>query len=397
MSKPVISVLLCDAGFSAIPILQALKGNGYSVAVCGSRPLDPGHALADQSFIVDYSDHNAVLKIFLENHFQYIIPGCTDVSYATASWIANALKLPGFDSMQTLQLFNNKGLFREHCLENDYPVPKASMHVEDCQSMQFPILMKPVISFSGRGIVKCEDMPSLKTQYQVASTENPSLEYLFEEFVSGQLYSHSAFIQDQVIVQDYFVNEYCTVNPYQVNSSHLAVDLEDHIKTQMRDWLHAFAALNHLCDGLVHTQFISNGSKVYLVESCRRCPGDLYSLLIEYATEIKYAEIFTQTFCGKKIKNSKTKINNSITHSVARHTVSVNQSCFFIKANLNLPNLLSSSYVALKTAGQKLAPAPLDRAGIYFLTFQSEKDMLLNTENLVNCIKIDSTPHPSII
>ena len=51
-----------------------------------------------------------------------------------------------------------------------------------------------------------------------------------EEFVDGKLYSHSAFIKNKKIVVDFFVNEYCTVYPYQVNSSNISKQLSQKIQ-----------------------------------------------------------------------------------------------------------------------------------------------------------------------
>ena len=39
-----------------------------------------------------------------------------------------------------------------------------------------------------------------------------------------------------------------------------------------------------LVDGLLHVQFILDSGRYWFVEMTRRCPGDLYSLLIEMST-----------------------------------------------------------------------------------------------------------------
>src|SRR4051794_18531054 len=94
------SVLLCDAAFSAIPILFALKRKGFRVAVCGGRAEDPGHALADQSFAIDYSDREQMLRLVKSEKFKFVVPGCTDVSFLTCVWLADQMGFPGFDSIE---------------------------------------------------------------------------------------------------------------------------------------------------------------------------------------------------------------------------------------------------------------------------------------------------------
>src|SRR5690349_17331663 len=110
--KSTKTVLLCDAAFSAIPILLALKRMGYRVAVCGGRPNDPGHRLADISFVIDYSDKELLLGVVTDEAIDFLVPGCTDVSYFSCAWVAERLGLPGYDTSEVTNTVHRKDAFR---------------------------------------------------------------------------------------------------------------------------------------------------------------------------------------------------------------------------------------------------------------------------------------------
>lgn len=378
-------VLLCDAAFSAMPLLAALKAAGFFVAVTSSRPDDPCHALAHQSSPIDYSNRQSLCDLVREHRFDYIVPGCTDVSYLAASSVARTLGLPGFDREEIVNVIHDKGLFREYAQKKGYPIPRATGAMNEAPGLAFPILIKPVDSFSGKGIKKVATAGALEEGYREAVRHSPSGQVLFEEFVEGRLYSHSAFICKGAIVSDFFVSEYCTVHPYQVNSSCLATRLEPTVKRKMRAWLAAFAQDAGLCDGLVHTQFISRHGEIRLIESTRRCPGDLYSRLVAASTGIDYAALYVSGFCGR-VNAVDTPSPQS--RPVSRHTVSLNEDCHFVDATLSLPNV-ALTYVPIRKTGEFMRAAPFDRAGIYFIEHASFDVMEATTEHIVQHVVVN--------
>ena len=375
-------VLLCDAAFSVLPILSALKERGYFVGVCGNRSSDPCHGLADQSLLINYADIEQLAVAFQQNGYEYIVPGCTDVSYVSSCHIANRFRLPGFNDLENLALFQDKAAFRFNCSRNNVSVPRFTQDITQVQQLRFPLLAKPIDSFSGRGIVRIHN-PSELAQFQNSSS------YVYEEVVEGKLYSHSAFIRNGRILTDFFVNEYCTVYPYQVNSSNLAVTLDDKIRQGIRKNMEHFIAANSLCDGLLHTQLIINHDRFWLIEATRRCPGDLYSLLIQKTTGVPYAALYCASFCGDAINSP----GMAAVQPVSRHTVSVKEDCIFISSRLS-GAFDESSYVPLRKTGEHLKAAPYDRAGIYFVTHQSLNDMEARTERLVDHVIVEVQPVP---
>ena len=379
------SVLLCDASFSAIPLLETLQAEGFYVAVCGSRPEDPCHALADKSYTFDYANIKKLLKIFKDNNFDYLVPGCTDISYTSCAWVARKLGLPGYDNEHAVRVINHKDEYRKLGKDQNYPIPAYETQSNNFKDLNFPALLKPVSSYSGRGILRFEKYSQLRKFLDSGESLLPQDQFLLEEFISGQLYSHSAFLEAGKIKIDFFVNEYCTVHPYQVNSSHVSTKLTLQVQNKMRGWLKRFAKDLNLVNGLLHTQFISDGVEIYLIESCRRCPGDLYSLLIQKSTGVRYAALYVSPFINSTYGN----IVRGAQKNYSRHTLSINRDAIFLSAAMEISNP-NVSYVPLKKAGELLRAAPLDRAGIFFIEHADARTMQDLTRNLYKFAKLET-------
>lgn len=359
--------LLLDAGFAALPILAALGQQGYQTAVCGSKPQDPGHQFADLSFNINYADQQQVLELARSLKIDALLPGVTDVSYLTGCHVAQQLGLPGFDHPDTAETIFKKGAFRRWANQHGYPVPQAVSHPAEASTLPLPLMIKPVDAYSGLGITLVDSREAILPAWQQACAASSDGEAVIETWIEGTLHSHSAFIRNGRIVAEYFVDEFCTVYPWQVNSSSLSTALDTPLKNQVSDCLQSVVDDLKLCDGLLHTQFIRSKNDFWLIELTRRCPGDLYSRLIELSTATPYALWFAQPFIGQRSDiQDKRPAHQRL---IARHTLSVSSRTPFTCFSYGqLPARIVAT-VPLKKPGEMLECAPRDRAGIIFAEF----------------------------
>jgi hypothetical protein len=124
----------------------------------------------------------------------------------------------------------------------------------------------------------------------------------------------------------------------------------------------------NLTDGLVHTQFISDGKSFWLIEVTRRCPGDLYSKLIEYSTGFPYAEYYSRPFINQSGKIENFELDKSL---VIRHTITVNSKVTFNSLSINYP-IDSLKLIPLSLTGDNIKESPFSRIGLMFARPESE-------------------------
>jgi hypothetical protein len=363
-------ILLLDTNFSARPIYDYLVKTGAEVYVVGGRLHDALAKSVENYINLDYSNISEIKSLIKSLRIDFLVPGGNDVSYKVCSAINSDIPFYNIDLVKVNEIINNKVRFREFSTDLGLHVPHI---VEPDKVNDFlPVIIKPVDAYSGHGmtVIHRGDRNKIESAVKLAKEISKSKCYLIEEFVPGQLYSHSAFVIDGEIIIDFIVEEHCVVNPYVVDTSRVVFDFDKRILSQIRADITSLARKLDLADGLVHTQFICNGSSFWIIEVTRRCPGDLYSMLIEYSTGFPYAEYYARPFLNQEVDFSEIKLNEKF---IIRHTITQSNESYFCSLNFNLP-ICIQELVPLALSGDKVKGSPFSRIGLIFLSANTEKE-----------------------
>ncbi len=382
--------LLVGSSFSAAPIFFLLKKRGLHVSVCGSLESDPCHQYADASFYIDYSNRESLLSLVESKKFDYVVPSCNDYSYMSCAWLAERFDFPGFDKFDVATIIHTKNEFRRITQQYDVPAPRAYRHQGDLPvdvgGLEYPLLVKPTDSFSGRGVTKVLDASQLSAAVDTARHASRSGEIVLEEFVDGALYSHSAFIHNHEIVVDFFVDEFCSVYPYQVDCSNHPSGLATTMQSEVRATMARLVKHLDLQDGLLHTQFIANSEQYWIIECMRRCPGDLYGSLIERSTGTSYMDYFVRPFLGEIIHHDARLVEHK---PIGRHTISVRNPLSTYTFSHSIPSI-KIHITPLKNSGECLKVAPFDKLAILFAEYPDASTMLEVTPRFAELVSIES-------
>lgn len=369
-------VLLVDTNFSARPLYNYLVKLNFDVYVIGSNPND-SLAKSEKNYInADYSNLQILTQIVEDNKIDYLVPGCNDLSYSVCSKLNKINDFNGIDSCKSTETIHCKNKFRDFCRK--YSLPSPRIHNPSEIGSIFPFIVKPVDSYSGRGVsvIGESNKHDISKAVKLAQSESRTGSFLVEDFVSGQLYSHSAFIKDKKIVKDFFVQEYGSVNPFVVDTSHVTNDLSNNLISNVQENIELISEKLALSDGLVHTQFIVNQDEYWLIEVTRRCPGDLYGSLIDLTCGSNYYESYVNPFIGKDYDFNKVYPMKS----VIRHTVTVSSECCYTSISFK-QNIKLLKYVPLALTGDTLHKSPASRVGVLFFENSTKE----NQKSLLNC------------
>lgn len=357
-----MKVLLLDAAFSARPIYDALIAGGHEVWVSGNRETDPlARRAGDHWLQLDYSDVEAVRQAVNRLGIEKLVPGCTDVSLMTCVEIG--LTPDCIDSPEVNRQLSDKAWFRAMCAKLGLPAPRP-IPIDDFPR-QGRYICKPVDAFSGRGITifDGEDALVLEAAIDAAVASSSSGQYLIETYIEGQLYSLSTFLLGQKIAYEVCVIEGSSANPYAVDTSHVVRNLPEKALAKLRAGLERMSFDLTLRDGLLHTQFILAGDEPYIVEVTRRCPGDLYSLLIEYSTGFPYAATYAAAFLGPLAIPEGSETRHILRHSVASPGGELYQALTFTTP------VPTKALFPLMPVGEALLPAQRNRAAVLFADY----------------------------
>ncbi len=364
------NVLLVDTNFSSEPIYQYLINSGHKVTVVGGKPKDALAKCVEDFVNLDYSDVAMMRRLIEDRNIDYVVPGCNDLSYIVCAELNKDGIFLGIDSLENAKTINNKEKFRTFSRDHKLPTPQVLAQAE--YGTRWPVIIKPVDAFSGRGVSII--LESNKWQFEDALNHACSVsktgECIVEDYVDGQLYSHSAFVENGRIVFDCVVEEHGTTNQFTVDTSRVVYDFPGPMLRDIREKIEFLASALSLQDGLLHTQFIHNGTEYWLIEVTRRCPGDLYSQLIELSTGINYAENYARKFIGMPFNFDVQKQKRWI----MRHTLT--QSTEFILGSLEFfVPVKMAKWVAIASAGDKLGASPSGRIAVMFAETLTEHEL----------------------
>jgi biotin carboxylase len=353
-------VVLLDTNVAAAPIHQYLESAGFEVHVVGRNPADYLAKAAANYVNLDYSDVAATEALLDRLDAKFLVPGCNDLSYETCAAISARRPFPGIDPVDVVRTLGNKQDFRRYAAANDIPAPRQIAEADAVAGR--PVIVKPVDAYSGRGVtaLPAPTKDDLAAAVALAKRFSATGACLIEDFVEGQLYSHTAFLGADGIVADFIVEEHGSINPFTVDTSCVIPDFDPRLLAGVRAAIERIARDLKLTGGLIHTQFIAAGDQFWIVEITRRCPGDLYSLLIELSTGFPYAENYARPFLGQPFKDSPRRPS-----AILRHTISLRAPQTFEALRFNRP-LQVERFFPQSLAGDRVAEAPFARIGILF-------------------------------
>jgi hypothetical protein len=183
---------------------------------------------------------------------------------------------------------------------------------------------------------------------------------VIETFVEGQLHSCTGFLETGRLVDTTYVIEGSSANPFAVDTSHVTDDVPAAFRAELEKSLETLSAELKLSDGLLHTQFLLATDGAYVVEISRRCPGDLYPLLIEFSTGYPYSARYVASFVGDRVPVAQGSRRHVLRHTVASETDGV-------YGGLRLDHALPThAFFPLLSMGQTLLARQGNRAGILF-------------------------------
>lgn len=311
------------------------------------------------------------MEVIEKMNIDCIVPGCNDHSYKVCAELSLKGNYYGLDTLETTEIINSKDKFRSYATQIGLPVPQLIKNENIGE--KGPFIVKPVDAYSGRGItiVKKNGQQNIKLAIEHAKEYSRSKTAIIEEYVEGQLYSHSAFINKGKVVVDFIVEEHGTANPFVVDTSRVVYDFPHDMLIDIRDCITLLVKKLNLVDGLVHTQFMKNGKSFWLIEITRRCPGDLYSQLIELSTGYKYAETYLRPFLNQEFLYDKNTLKQSW---LMRHTISQTSDGVLGSIQFNFPVLIEKM-VPISIAGDIIKASPFGRIALMFLRSNSAEEL----------------------
>lgn len=386
-------ILLTGCSIAEVPLIKALQKNGHYVITFGKNKNGLAHNYSNECVYGDYSNGEQIYEAIKKHKIDNIVSGCNDFAYIATSYAAEKAGIVGHEKYENACTIHNKDLFKKVAHKYGAYVPRniicnKTNEIHDiCNKLGFPLIVKPVDLASGCGIKKCnnkeETIKAVKEAFKVTRQDR----VIIEEFIVGDNHACSMFVKNNKVVfyfvdaEQYHINRYMVAGAYSLHNYSYSI-VEKIIKPIEN-------IFEHLClvDGLFHVQFIEKDNFPYIIDVCRRTPGELYGLLVSDSTGIDYYDIITKFEMAQNVPNEmliKTK-----KEYIARECVMDNKVGKYI--DTNIPEFINEhiySKFDVHSKGELIEDPLSFKSQIIMLRFDNEDDLIDKCNNFHKNVKI---------
>lgn len=386
-------MLILGGGHAEIPLIKAAKSKGYYVITTGNQASGLGHKYSDEFVNCDFSDKEKMLLLAKEKKVDAVCSGCNDFALLSTSYVCEKLNLPGHDNYETSLIIHHKDKYRKFACENKIPTPIAyKCYSQDdvqkyAEDIGYPVIVKPVDLTGGKGIMKCDNSKELTVAYHKAVTITRENYVIVEKYITGTNHGFSAFIQDKKVTFYFADNEQYYINKYMVSGASTPADVADSVIDRLCRYSEIISEKLELVDGILHIQYILSEENVpFIIEVCRRAPGDLYVRFVDEATKVGYADMIVSAESGEKIPMCSFRKPDAF---YIRH-------CVMCDRKGKVEDVVFSDYIKKYiidslmwwNKGDVIEDELIYKAGIVFLKFDSREEMDMCLEKIHEHIKI---------
>jgi biotin carboxylase len=386
-------LLIAGGGYADIPLIEAGKALGFHVITSGSRADDLGHRYSDECHLEDFSNERAMLRLAESLRVDAICACCNDFSALTAAYVAEKMGLPGHDPYETAQIIHHKDRYRQFAFEHDIPSPKASGYqsveeaLSEIEQFRLPLIVKPVDLTGGKGISTVRKSEDAKAALELAFDRSRAKRVVVEEFIDGTRHGLSAFVRDGKVVFHFNDNEHYYLNPYLVSAASTPGDTPPEAVKILCQSAEKIVSLLQLKTGIFHIQYILRGGEPFIIEICRRAPGDLYTRFVQHATGVDYPAYIVRSAAGMDCSD----LNQALPRGYfTRHCVmtSRNGTVKDVHVDSSVQANLIDQFMWWKN-GDKIDDYLTQKLGIVFLRFDTQAEMLEKTANMQDLIRAE--------
>ena len=227
--------------YNQLPLVNAAIEMGYRVVAAGlGGGPDVVSKACHQTYPIDFSLHNLVIKIAESEGIDGIVTCGTSTGMCTVAKVTDALKLSNkVISPETAAIATYKDQTRSRVsryMPKGVVSSKVMDALEDCNTLRLPLVLKPADGGGGKGvrIVESLSLPEFKSAFAYTQSKARSKVIIVEEFLNGPVIGVESFVLDGKIkmlsIVDKVVSDPPTVSLGVVFPSQLSESLQREIE-----------------------------------------------------------------------------------------------------------------------------------------------------------------------
>lgn len=174
-------------------IVRHARQMGITTGVVDWYPLEksPAKRMADEAYIVDTSDIDAMVELIKNKKFDGVITGFTDSVLPYYAEMCKKAGLPSYGTKEQFEIFIDKDKYKRLMREFDVPtIPEYNVDPErfddTTADIVYPVIVKPADSSGSRGITVCSNKDELRNAISFAAETSKAKEVLVEQYIDKE-------------------------------------------------------------------------------------------------------------------------------------------------------------------------------------------------------------------
>ncbi len=310
-------LLLLGSNVGTLDILKYAKENGAYTIVADNLPVEKsfGKQLADDNVLISTADVESLKKYIRENKIDGVFAGISEFNLMKAMELCHCFGFPFYCTREQWDLIENKDSFRDLCLKYDVPCPRTyftgeTVPTEMLNTIQYPVIVKPVDSSASVGVTICRDYQSLHKAIPEAITNSEKGRIIIEEFFEGEEFTAHYTIANGNISLSCIDNrvpvavhdgDVTTVPLARVYPSAFIREYLDQVNDKMIDLSKSLA----LSAGVLFVQGLYNRQRneFCVFEAGLRCAGEAPYRIVEKVNGVSFMNLFIDYALLGKVEN----------------------------------------------------------------------------------------------
>lgn len=177
------SILILGANPETVSLILKAKAMGLKTYVTDYNPNAYAKKFADVPVNIDASHVSELVDYVKENQIDGVLVGVAEALMPSYFNVCKELNYPCFATLEQFEIMVSKDKFKNICCEYNVPVVPEFLSPE---TVQYPVVVKPVDSCSSKGISICKNEEELEKGIAGALKFSRSGKYLIEKYMTGE-------------------------------------------------------------------------------------------------------------------------------------------------------------------------------------------------------------------
>lgn len=307
-------IMLLGGIYYLKPAIDAAHALGHYVITCDNVPTNLAHQWSDEYINASIIDKESILQIAREKQIDGILSYAVDPGVLTAAYVAEQMGLPNVGPYESVEILQNKALFRQFLTENGFNVPKAQGYTSiesaltDAEKWDYPVIVKPVDSAGSKGVTKVENAAQMRPALETAYLSSlGAKQIIVEEFIelSGFQSGSDSFSVNGEMVFTTFDDQHfdkCAPNPYTPADHTWPSTMPQSAQDYLREEIQRLVSLLGMRTSLYNIEArVGKNGKPYIMELSPRAGGNRLSEILRMATGQDLANACVKAALGEAV------------------------------------------------------------------------------------------------